>query len=180
MKRTIAIIAVAMLAVSLVAFTKKPANPPSMNGFAEAISRNPIDECYDGGPGTIYVNDRFTEYWEKEVEHTFGLLCDLLEAGDLEKLKLEQQLWLEFWNSPDLAEVLYERNKAELQGEKYEDYVLDSPSIQRLMEMRRRAYQLMEQYYLLIGEVCFIFEGPDEDAIVNPSPVGPDRWREAS
>lgn len=132
------------------------------------LSDNPIDNYYGGGPGTVHVNERFAEYWGKEVEHTFELLCELLDENEIKKLKEEQQLWLDFMNSPDLDEALYERVKVEAEKKEYGDYGIDSPSLQRLIEVRRRAYELMERHYQLTGKVTFVFEGPDEDAIVVP------------
>ena len=125
--------------------------------FSEAFHNNPIDQAYETA---IEANESFSQlasivvtfrkYWESEVDAVVMRLLEVLNEDNANSLIKAQRAWKEYmeYNGDFRYSALSFRN---WQGDRR------TASGLLLGESRTRAMELMEIYYIITGEIEFVF-----------------------
>ena len=127
--------------------------------FSEAFYGNPIDQAYDTAIETnesfgqlTSIGFTFQKYWEAEIDAVVVRLFEVLDEEEASSLKKAQRAWKEYMESNEDFRygALWRRN---WQGDRHVANTL------LLNEARERAIELMEIYFILTGEIEFVYEG---------------------
>lgn len=134
-------------------------------GFSQHIKNNAIDRDYQiesdkfqaspefSTQGWVELEYKYVEIWDKELNDIYKKLLDRLNDEEQEKLRKAQRGWLQF-----------HINESEFVHEAWNDLGLGSQGrVQLAMlikeRIRNRTLQLMEYYYMMGGEVEFLYKG---------------------
>lgn len=137
----------------------------SEDGFSKLVKDNAIDRDYKAESAEfqespefstqswVQLEAEYTKLWDKELNNIYNKLLGKLNAEEKEKLLKAEKGWVEF-----------HLNESGFVVEAWEDMGLGSQGrVQLVMaekdRIRERTLQLMEYYYMLGGEVKFLYQG---------------------
>lgn len=134
-------------------------------GFSQNVKDNAIDRDYKiesnkfqkssefTTQGWVELEGKYIKIWDSELNNTYNMLLNKLNDKETEKLRNAQKGWLQ-----------YHINESEFINESWDDLGLGSQGRVQLIisvkdRIRQRTLQLMEYYYMLGGEVEFLYKG---------------------
>jgi len=137
----------------------------SPDGFSNQVKDNAIDRDYKeewdkfqkspefNTQSWVELENKYIGLWDKELNNTYNKLLRKLNEEEKKKLIQAQKGWLEFHT-----------NESEFVAEAWEELGLGTQGrVQLVMaakdRIRERTLQLMEYYYMLGGEVEFLYQG---------------------
>jgi uncharacterized protein YecT (DUF1311 family) len=133
-------------------------------GFSQHIKNNVVDKSYQteslklqqSSKSTtrdwLDLESNYVEIWDKELNNIYTKLINKLNDKQKEKLRNAQKGWVQF-----------HINETELVKESWDDFGLGSQGHVELImsakdRLRIRTLQLMEYYYMLGGEIKFLYK----------------------
>ena len=137
----------------------------SEDGFSKYVKDNAIDRDYGAElailqqspqfntQGWVELESKYIGIWDKELNNTYNNLLKKLNEKEKEKLRASQQGWLQFHTK-----------ESEFIAESWDDLGLGSQGrVQSAIaikdRIRERTLQLMEYYFMLGGDVEFLYKG---------------------
>lgn len=137
----------------------------SDDGFSKYVQDKAIDKDYEveykkfqesaefNTQDWVELESKYIELWDKELNNTYNNLLKKLNAKEQEKLRDAQKGWLQ-----------YHTKESEFIAETWEDFGFGTQArVQSAMaikdRIRERTLHLMEYYYMLGGDVEFLYKG---------------------
>ncbi|TCL62082.1 uncharacterized protein DUF1311 [Hydrogenispora ethanolica] len=169
MRKTILIGVVLLLGLALLA---NAGYGYDMSGeFQRMIGSNPLDAAYDreskavsngkdwGTQTWVELETKYAKLWDGELNAIYRKLLAVLSPGEQAKLRTAQRGWLQYHRNEAefvAATLLATRKDGPILGSQGRvDSILAYKN-----RIRSRTLELMEYFYLLRGEVRFVYREP--------------------
>jgi hypothetical protein len=134
--------------------------------FPILISDNPLDkryeeicEEYDGSSRMLEeINQRYEEFWYREMDVAYNQLLELLNEDDSKALVTSQDSWENYMeNKEQIEESIFFEQKYDSIGTLRTALTYS----ERAKETKDRAYSMLEYLYIITGEIKIVFSSEE-------------------